>query len=178
MLISTVQQSDSVLYTHTHTMGSPGCSAGKESACNVGDLGSIPGLGWSPGEGNGYPLRYSGLENSMGSQRIRHDWETCTVLHTYTHTHIHIFFSIFFSIMVYHRILNIVPCCLSIIMHCKINYRRMGIFMMLNLSKQVHGTFLFRFTSVTSKNLLISLSRYCMFFLLSLLLNALSVLFL
>ena len=40
-------------------------SAGKDSACNVGDLGSIPGLGRSPGEGNGYPLQYSGLENSM-----------------------------------------------------------------------------------------------------------------
>ena len=40
-------------------------SAGKESACNVGDLGSIPGLGRSPGEGKGYPLQYSGLENSM-----------------------------------------------------------------------------------------------------------------
>ena len=41
------------------------CSAGKESACNVGDLGSIPGLGRSPGEGNGCPLQYSGLENSL-----------------------------------------------------------------------------------------------------------------
>ena len=40
-------------------------SAGKESACNVGDLGSIPGLGTSPGEGKGYTLQYSGLENSM-----------------------------------------------------------------------------------------------------------------
>ena len=40
-------------------------SAGKESACNAGDLGSIPGLGRSSGEGNGYPLQYSGLENSM-----------------------------------------------------------------------------------------------------------------
>ena len=37
----------------------------KESACNVGDLGSIPGLGRSPGQGKGYPLQYSGLENSM-----------------------------------------------------------------------------------------------------------------
>ena len=46
-------------------MGFPGGSAGKESACNVGDLGSIPGLGRSPGEGKGYPLQYSGLENSM-----------------------------------------------------------------------------------------------------------------
>ena len=40
-------------------------SAGKESACSVGDLGLIPGLGKSPGEGKGYPLQYSGLENSM-----------------------------------------------------------------------------------------------------------------
>ena len=46
--------------------GSPCGSAGKESACNVGDLGLIPGLGRSPGEGKGYPLQYSGLENSRG----------------------------------------------------------------------------------------------------------------
>ena len=44
--------------------GSTG-SAGKESACNVGDLGSIPGFRRSPGEGKGYPLQYSCLENSM-----------------------------------------------------------------------------------------------------------------
>ena len=43
----------------------PGGSVGRESTCNVGDLGSIPGLGRSPGEGNGYPLQYSGLENSI-----------------------------------------------------------------------------------------------------------------
>ena len=42
-----------------------GGSEGKESACNAGDLGLIPGLGRSPGEGKGYPLQYSGLENSM-----------------------------------------------------------------------------------------------------------------
>ena len=46
-------------------LGFPCVSAGKESACNVGNLGSIPGLGRSPGEGKGYPLSYSGLENSM-----------------------------------------------------------------------------------------------------------------
>ena len=40
-------------------------SHGKEFTCNVGDLGSIPGLGRFPGEGKGYPLQYSGLENSM-----------------------------------------------------------------------------------------------------------------
>ena len=46
-------------------MGFPSGSVGKESACNAGDLGSIPGLGKSPGEGNGNPLQYSCLENSM-----------------------------------------------------------------------------------------------------------------
>ena len=46
-------------------LGFPCGSAGKESACNAGDLGSIPGLGRSPGEGKGYPLQYSGLENSL-----------------------------------------------------------------------------------------------------------------
>ena len=45
--------------------GFPGGSASKESVCNAGDLGSIPGLGRLPGEGNSYPLQYSGLENSM-----------------------------------------------------------------------------------------------------------------
>ena len=44
----------------------PGGSDGKESACNAGDLGSIPGLGRSPGEGNGNPLQYSGLDNPHG----------------------------------------------------------------------------------------------------------------
>ena len=61
-------------------MGFPGGSAGKESACNVGDLGLIPGLGRCPGEEKGYPLQYSGLEDpvdcvytSVGSQRVGHD---------------------------------------------------------------------------------------------------------
>ena len=43
----------------------PGGSAGKESALSAGDLGLIPGLGRSPGQGNGYPLQYSCLENFM-----------------------------------------------------------------------------------------------------------------
>ena len=64
-------------------MGFPGGSDMKESACNAGGLGSIPGLGRFPGEGNGYPLQYPGLKNpmdrgawglqSMGSQRVGHD---------------------------------------------------------------------------------------------------------
>ena len=44
-------------------MGFPGGSDGKESACNAGDLGLIPGLGRFPGEGNGNPLQYSSMEN-------------------------------------------------------------------------------------------------------------------
>ena len=46
-------------------LGFPCGSTGKESTCNVGDLGLIPGLGRSPGEGKGYPFQYSGLEKSM-----------------------------------------------------------------------------------------------------------------
>ena len=46
-------------------MGFPDSSAGKESACNAGNLGLIPGLERSPGEGKGYPLQYSGRENCM-----------------------------------------------------------------------------------------------------------------
>ena len=49
-------------------MGFPGGSDGKESAQNAGDLGLIPELGRSPGEGNGYPFQYSYLENSMDKQ--------------------------------------------------------------------------------------------------------------
>ena len=59
---------DLVSLSHSSEMtGFPCGSAGKESACNVRGLGLIPGLGRSPGEGKGYPLQYSGLENSMDS---------------------------------------------------------------------------------------------------------------
>ena len=51
--------------------GFPCGSTVKESACNAGDLGLIPGLGRSPGEGEIYPLQYFGLENSVGLQRVR-----------------------------------------------------------------------------------------------------------
>ena len=67
-------------------MSFPHSSVGKESACNAGDLGSIPGLGRSSGEGNGNPLQYSCLENPMdrgawwatvhGAARIGHDLTT------------------------------------------------------------------------------------------------------
>ena len=71
-----------ILYLST-TPSFPLSSVGKESACNAGDLGSVPGLGRSPGEGNGNPLQHSCLENPMdrgawwatvmGLQRGRHD---------------------------------------------------------------------------------------------------------
>ena len=48
----------------------PGGSGGKDSACNAGDLGSVPGLGRSPGEGDGNPLQYSCLENSIDRRTI------------------------------------------------------------------------------------------------------------
>ena len=75
--------------------GFPSDSDGKESACNEGDLGSIPGLGRSSGGGHDNSLQYSCLETSpwteepgglqaMGSQRVRHDWAS---MHTHTHTH-------------------------------------------------------------------------------------------
>ena len=54
-----------VLPVLLYTLGFPCDSVGIESSCNKGDLGSIPGLGRSPGEGKGYPLQHSGLENSM-----------------------------------------------------------------------------------------------------------------
>ena len=53
------------IYMAYHTRGFPGGSEGKASACNAGDLGSIPGLGRSPGEGNGNPLQNSCLEDPM-----------------------------------------------------------------------------------------------------------------
>ena len=54
------------LFNMLSRFGFPGGSKVKASACNAGDLGSIPGLGRSPGEGNGNPLQYSCLENPMG----------------------------------------------------------------------------------------------------------------
>ena len=52
-------------HTFTYIQGFPGSSAGKESACNAGDPSLIPGSGQSIGDGIGYPLQYSGLENFM-----------------------------------------------------------------------------------------------------------------
>ena len=67
-------------------LGFPCTSAGKESSCNAGDLGLIPGLGRSPGRGHGNPVQYSCLENPHGQRslmgyspcgcRVRHNWAT------------------------------------------------------------------------------------------------------
>ena len=75
--------------------GFPGGSDGKESACNTGDPGSVPGLGRSLGAGNGNPLQYFCLENPMD----RGDWRATVhgvaeswmwlSIHTHTHTHTH-----------------------------------------------------------------------------------------
>ena len=54
----------------TPGVGFPGSSAGKESTCNAGDLGLIPGLGRSPGGGHGSPLQYSCLKNLHGQRRL------------------------------------------------------------------------------------------------------------
>ena len=68
-------------------MGFPGGSAGKESTCSVGDLGLIPGFGRSPGEGKGYPLQYSGLENSMDCMvhGVAKSWIQLSKLHFHFH---------------------------------------------------------------------------------------------
>ena len=59
-------------YSYRQLKGFPGGAAGKESACNAGDLDSIPRLGRSPGGGHGNPLQYSGLENPMDCIHIVH----------------------------------------------------------------------------------------------------------
>ena len=95
-------------------MGFPCGSAGKESICNAGDLGLIPGMGRAPGERKGYPLQYSGLENFMDSpwvpKRVGHDWVTFTF-------HFHFLFSFafhFFSqLFVRPPQTTILPFCIS-----------------------------------------------------------------
>ena len=82
------------LFQWVSYMGFPGGSEVKASPCSAGDLGSIPESGRSPGEGNGNPLQYSCLENpmgeepgglqSMGSQRVRHNWATSLTLLTHS----------------------------------------------------------------------------------------------
>ena len=71
--------------------GFVGGSDGKESTCNAGDTGSIPGSGRSPGEGNDNPLQYSCLESPMGREAwwatVHGATKSCMQLSTHTHTH-------------------------------------------------------------------------------------------
>ena len=88
------------LPTYFLTLGFPGGSDSKQSVCNAGDPGSIPGLGRSPGDGNDNPLQYSCLENFMDrrvwqatvhsvtkSQTCQQLTHRCVRTHTHTHTH-------------------------------------------------------------------------------------------
>ena len=68
MLLLLVEVEDWISFMFLLIWGFSGGSDGKESACNVGDNGSVPGPGRSPGEENGYPLQHSCLENSIDSE--------------------------------------------------------------------------------------------------------------
>ena len=73
--------------------------AGKESACNAGDLGLIPGLGRSPRGGKGHPLQYSGLENSMGCiiHGIAKSWTWLSDFHFTSYIYVYIYIHIQYS---------------------------------------------------------------------------------
>ena len=91
-----LDRNEQLNWTLTYTItGFPGGSDGKESACNAGDWGLIPGSRRRPGKGNGYPLRYSFLENSMTEELAGHSsWshkesdttEWLTLRNKYTHS--------------------------------------------------------------------------------------------
>ena len=114
--------------------GLPCDSDGRESACNTGDLVLIPASGRSPGEGNGNPLQYSCLQDSMdkragglqsmGSQGVRHDWVTNTHKLSMLQTSLRILpiklfqmarFPYFYSWVVFHYLLHI-------LIHLSINW--------------------------------------------------------
>ena len=70
---------------HSSILGLPWWLSWKESICNAGNLGSIPGLGRSPGEGKGHPLQYPGLENSMDCMvhKVAKSWTRLSNFHFY-----------------------------------------------------------------------------------------------
>ena len=78
-----VSYRESFSFPLSQTTGFPYGSAGKESTYNVGDLGLTPGLGRSPGEAKGYPLQYSGLENSTNYtvHRVTNSWTQLSDFH-------------------------------------------------------------------------------------------------
>ena len=79
-------------------LGFPCGLAGKESTCNAGDLGLTPGLGRSPGEGRGYQLRYSGLENSINCivHGVTKSWTRLSDFHFTSPPHVYLFRFFFF----------------------------------------------------------------------------------
>ena len=93
-------------------MGFLGGSDGKESACNAGDAGSIPGSVRSPGEGNSYPLQYSCLENSMDIGTWQATIHRVTVRHYYvTNTHAHTHTVLSLANIFFHSVTVFLFCC-------------------------------------------------------------------
>ena len=126
-----------VFYWSAVDLGFPGSSDGKESACNTGDLGSIPGLGRSPGRGHGNPLQYSSLEKPHGQRSLAgcSPWghkeldmteqlSTADLQHFrctarwFVHTYIHILFLELFSIIGYYKIWTHSSLCYTISFCC------------------------------------------------------------
>ena len=79
-----------LFFGHAMAVDSPHSSVGKESACNVGDLGSTPGLGRASEEGKGYLLQYSGLDNSMDStfNGVAKSWTRLSHFHFHMPWHV------------------------------------------------------------------------------------------
>ena len=99
-------------------LGFPCGSVGKESACNVGDLGSIPGFGRSPGEGKGYPLQYSGLENSMDcvAHGVAKSWTRLSNFHFHIFEYNRVFLHHSFQVSGHRKVLKMNPCCNSFLL--------------------------------------------------------------
>ena len=106
------------IYIYTHwCVGFPGGSDGKEFAYNVEDMGLIPGLRRSPGEGNGYPLQYSCLENSMDSRA----WQATVqgIAKSWTHlSDFHFHLCVYINIYVWFLLLHFSSFCLHSMTLC------------------------------------------------------------
>ena len=94
-----------------YTLGLPCGSAGKVRVCNVGDLGSIPRFGRCPGEGKGYPLQHSGLENSMNCivHGVVKSWTQLSHFHFQCIHYVEGFFIIYFNGFAFLNELRLLP---------------------------------------------------------------------
>ena len=117
-------------------------SASKESACNVGDLSSIPGLGRSLGEGIFYPLQYSSLENSKELQRVEYNWATFTISDTIWYLSFSVTISISIHVVEYF--------CSNFLIHFLYWPRRQGFIPVLQMRKLVFTPGLMNFHYSTS----------------------------